>query len=66
MDCQIQWIDEASILSNNRVKWDWIKFKIKTSLIALSKKTSRERKKLEEELNFKYQDALKRFQQKPF
>ena len=53
-------------MSNNRVKWDWIKFKIKTSSIALSNKISRKRKKLEEELNFKYQDALKRFQQNPF
>ena len=59
------WIEEASDLSNNRVKWDWIKFKIKMNSITLSKKISRERQKLEDELNFKYQDALKRFQQNP-
>jgi len=35
------------------------------NLITLSKKISRERQKLEDEVNFKYQDALKRFQQNP-
>ena len=59
------WIEEASDLSNNRVKWDWIKFKIKMNSITLSKKLSRERQKLEDKLNFKYQDTLKRFQQNP-
>ena len=59
------WIDEATDLSNNRVKWDWIKFKIKMSSITFSKKISRERQKLEEELNLKYQHALKKFQQNP-
>ena len=33
--------------------------------MAFSKKMSRERRKLEEELNSKYQDALNRFQQNP-
>ena len=57
------WVEEANDLSNNRIKWDWLKFKIKMSSIAFSKKMSRERRKLEEELNSKYQDALNRFQQ---
>ena len=57
------WVEEANDLSNNRIKWDWLKFKIKMSSIAISKKMSRERRKLEEELNSKYQDALNRFQQ---
>ena len=35
------------------------------SSMAFSKKMSRERRKLEEELNSKYQDALNRFQQNP-
>ena len=52
-------------VSNNRIKWDWLKFKIKMSSIAFSKKMSRERRKLEEELNSKCQDALNRFQQNP-
>ena len=59
------WVQEANDLSNNRIKWDWLKFKIKMCSIAFSKKTSRERQKLEEELNSKYQDALNRFQQNP-
>ena len=59
------WVEEANDLSNNRVKWDWLKFKIKMSSIAFSKKMSQERQKSEEELNSKYQDALNRFQQNP-
>ena len=59
------WVEEANDLSNNRIKCDWLKFKIKMSSIAFSKKMSRERRKLEEELNSKYQDALNRFQQNP-
>ena len=49
----------------DRIKWDWLKFKIKMSSIAFSKKMSRECRKLEEELNSKYEDALNRFQQNP-
>ena len=58
-------VEEANDLSNNRIKWDWLKFKIKISSIAFSKKMSRERRKLEEELNSKYQNALNRFHQNP-
>ena len=32
------WVKEANDLSNNRIKWDWLKFKIKMSSIAFSKK----------------------------
>ena len=39
--------------------------KIKMNSITLSKKISRDLQKLEDEVNFKYQDALKRFQQNP-
>ena len=59
------WVEEANDLSNDRIKWGWLKFKINMSSIAFSKKMSRERQKLEEELNSKYQDALNRFQQNP-
>ena len=59
------WVEEANDLSNNRIKWDWLKFKIEMSSIAFSKKMSREHRKLEEELSCKYQDALNRFQQNP-
>ena len=59
------WMEEGKELSNNRVKWDWLKFKIKISSITFSKKMSRDRQKQEEELNFKYQEALNRFQQNP-
>lgn len=60
------WVEEANdFRSNNRIKWDWLKFKIKTSSIAFSKKMSPERRKLEEELNSKYQDALNRFPKNP-
>jgi len=57
------WLKDAEELSNNRAKWDWLKFKIKTSSIALSKKVSKDRQKREEEVNAKYQDALSLFQQ---
>ena len=40
------WIEEAKDLPNNRVKWDWLKFKIKTNSISLSKKISRDRQDL--------------------
>ena len=56
-------MEEGKDLSNNRVKWDWLKFKIKISSITFSKKMSRDRQKREEELNIKYQEALNRFQQ---
>jgi len=59
------WLDDARYLSDNRAKWDWLKFKIKTSSIAYSKKLVQERKKREEELNFKCQDALNKFQENP-
>ena len=59
------WVEAANDFSNNRIKWDWLKFKIKISSIASSKKMSRDRRKLEEELNSKYQDALIDFS-KPF
>ena len=36
------WVEEANDLSNDRIKWDWLQFKIKMSSIAFSKKISRE------------------------
>jgi len=42
-----RWIKEAKDLSNNRVKWDWLKFKIKTISISSSKKISQDRQDLE-------------------
>ena len=57
------WLDDAKDLSDNRAKRDCLKFKIKTSSITYSKKLAQERKKREEELNFKYQDALNKFQE---
>ena len=59
------WLDDAKDLSDNRAKWDWLKSKIKTSSITYSKKLAQERKKREDELNFKYQDALNKFQENP-
>ena len=47
------------------MSWDWIKFNIRTSSIAYSKKLKKDRKKQEEELNSKYQFALKCFQENP-
>ena len=35
------WLKDAEDLSDKRVKWDWLMFKIKTSSIAYSKKLSR-------------------------
>ena len=59
------WLEEANDLSSTRSKWDWIEFKIKTSSIAYSKKVTKDSKQQEEELNFKYQSALKRLQENP-
>ena len=59
------WLKDAKDLSDKRVKWDWFKFKIKTSSIAYSKKLSRDRKCKEEELNLKYQTLLKVFPDNP-
>ena len=61
----LNWLKDAKDLSDKRVKWDWLKFKIKTSSIAYSKKLSRDRKCKEEELNLKYQALLKVFQDNP-
>ena len=36
------WLDDAKDLSDNRAKWDWLKFKIKTSSITYSKKLATE------------------------
>ena len=58
------WLDDAKDLSDNRAKWDGLKFKIKTGVITYSKKLAQERKKREEELNSIYQDALNKFQEK--
>ena len=58
-------MEEAKDLSSTRSKWDWIKINIRTSSIAYSKKLKRDRKNREEELNFKYQFALRRFQENP-
>ena len=59
------WLEEAKDLSSTRSKWDWIKFNIRTSSIAYSKKLKKDRKKQVEELNSKYQFALKCFQENP-
>ena len=59
------WLEEAKDLSSTRSKWDWIKFNIRTCSIAYSKKLKKDRKKQEEELNSKYQFALKCFQENP-
>lgn len=59
------WLDDVRDLSDNRAKWDWLKFKIKTSSITYSKKLAQECKNREEELNFNYQDALNKFQENP-
>ena len=37
------WLDDAKDLTDNRAKWDWLKFKIKTSSITYSKKLAQER-----------------------
>ena len=38
------WLDEAKDLSDHRAKWDWLKFKIKTSSITYSKNLAQEQK----------------------
>ena len=39
------WLKDAEDLSDKRVRWDWLKFKITTSSIAYSKKTIKRSKK---------------------
>ena len=59
------WLKDAKDLPDKRVKWDWLKFEIKTTSIAYSKKLSRDRKSKEEELNLKYQTLLQIFHDNP-
>ena len=55
--------EEAKDLSSTRSIWDWIKFNIRRSSIAFSKKLKKDRKN--RELNSEYQLALKHFQENP-
>ena len=59
------WLEDAKDLSDKRTKWDWLKFKIKTSSINYSKQLSKDRQRREKELNSKYQDTLKKLQDNP-
>ncbi|KAL9980264.1 hypothetical protein ACROYT_G008824 [Oculina patagonica] len=52
------WLEDARDLSDKRAKWDWLKFKIKTSSIIYSKQLSKDRQRREEELNARHQDML--------
>ena len=58
-----KWLEDARDFSDKRAKWDWLKFKIKTSSIAYSKQLSKDQQRREEELNSKYQEVLKKFQE---
>ncbi|KAL9961456.1 hypothetical protein ACROYT_G030398 [Oculina patagonica] len=59
------WLEDARDLSDKRAKWDWLKFKIKTSSIIYSKQLSKDRQRREEELNARHQDMLRKFQENP-
>ena len=59
------WLEDAKDLSDKRTKWDWLKFKIKTSSINYSKQLSKDRQRREKELNSKYQDTLNKLQDNP-
>ena len=59
------WLEDAKDLSDERTKWDWLKFKIKTSSINYSKTTIKSQQRREKELNSKYQDMLKKLQSNP-
>ena len=56
---------DAKDLSDERTKWDWLKFKVKTSSINYSKQLSKARQRREKELNSKYQDMLKKLRSGP-
>jgi len=62
---ELHWLEDAKDLSDERTKYDWLKYKIKTSSINYSQQLSKGRQRREKELNSKYQDMLKKLQNNP-
>jgi len=64
-DQMISRLEDAKDLSDERIKCDWLKYKIKTSSINYSQQLSKGRQRRKKELNSKYQDMLKKLQNNP-
>ena len=56
------WLDAGKDKHDPRLFWDWIMFNIRSNSIIFSKQIASIRRKQEEELNERYQEAVLMFQ----
>ena len=59
------WPEAGKDIHDPRLLWDWIKFNIRSNSIIFSKQIASIRRKQEEELNKRYQEAVLMFQTNP-
>ena len=59
------WLDAGKDIHDPRLLWDWIKFNIRSNSIIFSKQLASIRRKQEEELNKRYQEAVQMFHTNP-
>ncbi|CAH3125330.1 unnamed protein product, partial [Pocillopora meandrina] len=59
------WLDAGKDIHDPRLLWDWIKFNIRSNSIIFSKQIASIRRKQEEELNKRYQEAVLMFHTNP-
>ena len=59
------WLEAGKDIHDPRLLWDWIKFNIRSHSIIFSKQIASIRRKQEEELNIRYQEAVLMFQTNP-
>ena len=59
------WLEVGKDIHDRRLLWDWIKFNIRSNSIIFSKQIASIRRKQEEELNKRYQEAVLMFQTNP-
>ena len=59
------WLDAGKDIHDPRLFWDWIMFNIRSNSIIFSKQIASIRRKQEEELNERYQEAVLMFQTNP-
>ena len=59
------WLEAGKDIHYPRLLWDWIKFNVRSNAIIFSKQIASIRRKQEEELNERYQEAVLMFQTNP-
>lgn len=59
------WIEDSNDIIDNRLKWDFVKYKIRKESIQFSKRLAKTKREKELELNLKYQEAEKCLQNNP-